>query len=68
MLQSYTGDGRLLVETPIRIKCNEIKIKAGELWHSLFTVNEITKSDKFVSENQKSQQKQNQPIRAKLAC
>ena len=41
---------------------NENKIKAEELWHNWFTVNRITKTNKFVSEMQKPQQKQNQPI------
>ena len=43
---------------------NENKIKAEEFWHNWFTINQIMKTDKFVSEIQKPQQKQNQSIGA----
>ena len=61
------GMADYLSRHPSETNSNDNKIKAGELWKSWFTVNETTKSDKIVSENQKSKVKQNQPIGAKLA-
>ena len=63
--RSYNGNGRLLCPDTHTKEIITKKIKAEELWRSWFTVNEMTKPDKFVSENEKSQQKkQNQPIGA----
>ena len=62
------GMADYLSRHPSESNNNENKIKAEELWHNwLLTVNQIMKTDNIVSEIQRPQQKQNQPIGTKLA-
>ena len=42
-------------------------MNSNQLWNTWFTVNEITKPDKVVSDKQKIPSEQNQPIGTKLA-
>ena len=61
------GMADYLSRHPSESNNNKNKIEAEELWHNWFTVNQIMKTDNIVSEVQKPQQKQNQPLGAKFA-